>query len=201
MKNIHSQKLKTIVWITTILYFLFLIWVLYLKFGQYSTIAMQHANLHQFTGYERLMIDINPFKLSPMHSDKRQAVIEIILNAFVTFPLGVALNIIDKKPKLWKHLIIVFSFSLIIECLQFVTLIGGFTPSDLIMNTLGCVIGYIIYHVIVKRLPDRVNVTIFTIANAILSASLVYAVITIIDIKELLKEIFSVNHLTTIPWK
>ena len=115
MKNIHSKNLKTIVWVTTILYFLFLIWVLYLKFGQYSTIAMQHANLHQFTGYERLMIDINPFKLSPMHSDKRQAVIEIILNAFVTFPLGVALNIIDKKPKLWKHLIIVFSFSLIIE--------------------------------------------------------------------------------------
>lgn len=200
MKN-NSKALRISACVTTILFSFFLVWALYLKFGQYSVIYSQHINLHQFTGYERLMIDINPFAISPLHGDPNQARLEIILNGIVTIPLGIALNTCFKKPSLWKTLLIGFLFSLAIEITQFCTLIGGFTPSDLIMNTIGCFLGWGIYHIIIKNLPNKINLTLFTLGNAILIGILVYAIITVIDCKDLLVEIFKENHLKTIPWK
>ena len=197
----HSKKLRVLALVSTITFFIFLIWSLYFKFGLSSTIAFQHNNLHQFTGYERFMLDFNPFVINPLHPNKVEFLIEVFLNCMVTAPLGVMLNVIDKRPKIWKHLLIVLLFSLFIETTQFCTLIGGFATLDIIMNVLGYLVGFAVYHLIIKRLPERVNVALFSLANALLLAATVCAIITIIDMKNLLIDIFSENHLETIPWK
>ena len=129
------------------------------------------------------------------------AVVEIFLNGFVMAPFGILFNFVDRRPKVWKHLLIVFGISLTFEIVQFCTLIGGFATADLIMNTLGYFIGFALYHLIFKRLPDKFNLVLFTIINLLFVAILVYATITIIEMWDLLKKLLSTNHFEILPLK
>ncbi|MBO7149327.1 MAG: VanZ family protein [Clostridia bacterium] len=195
----HSTRLRALVVATIVLFSLVLVWVIYFKFGNAFTIEFNHYQLHQFSTKERFLLDIIPFKISRYHSNSKTAIIEILLNGLVMAPFGILFNIIDKKPKIFKHIIIVFCISLTFEVVQFCTLIGGFNTTDLIMNTLGYFIGLAIYRLIIKNLSERVNMIIFTIANAILVALLVYATITIIEVWDILEKILSTNHFKILP--
>ncbi len=71
---------------------------------------------------------------------------QIILNAVMTIPFGFLLPLVDKKhERLAKVLLYTFLLSLSIELLQ--PLINGRTSdiTDVIMNTVGGVAGYVLY--------------------------------------------------------
>ncbi len=202
MKRVrHSTALRVTVLITTILFWLFLVWGLYFKFGKASTIEFNHFQLHQYSTKERFLLDIIPFEIRASHLNPKMAVVEIFLNGFVMAPFGILFNFVDRRPKVWKHLLIVFGISLTFEIVQFCTLIGGFATADLIMNTLGYFIGFALYHLIFKRLPDKFNLVLFTIVNLLFVAILVYATITIIEMWDLLKKLLSTNHFEILPLK
>ncbi len=74
-------------------------------------------------------------------------VINIIGNLLVFFPIGFLLPIWrSKKIGLIKVMGYSFLFSLIIETLQLITRVGVFDVDDLMMNTLGAVLGWICYY-------------------------------------------------------
>lgn len=60
-----------------------------------------------------------------------------------------------KKQGLWKTVLWTFLLSLTIEVLQFVFSSGYSDVEDLILNTLGGVIGFLLYPLIIKEKSDR----------------------------------------------
>jgi glycopeptide antibiotics resistance protein len=65
-------------------------------------------------------------------------------NLLMFMPMGMALPVLfDKKfNKLWKVVAFVIALVLIIETIQFITFTGSADIDDLILNTIGAIIGY-----------------------------------------------------------
>ena len=89
---------------------------------------------------------------------------DYILNVFMFVPLGFALPFIWNKANLWRVVLVGFLCSLFIEFAQgFMMRIS--TIDDVINNTLGALLGYLLYLLVNKLFPrfsskikgDRVN--------------------------------------------
>ena len=71
------------------------------------------------------------------------------LNIAMTVPLGAFVALLRERPKLWQAVLVGLTSSLAVEVLQLVQVMffHGFRSvdvNDLIANTLGCVIGYLV---------------------------------------------------------
>ncbi len=77
----------------------------------------------------------------------------IILNILLFIPFGYLLPLIwSKADRWWKVTLLGFSISLIIELLQLFTRLGYADVDDLINNTVGALIGYVLYKPILTNL-------------------------------------------------
>lgn len=78
----------------------------------------------------------------------------ISINIILLVPLGIYLKIINKKISFsWQ---IIFYSSLIIELLQFVTRRGSFDIDDLMLNTLGGFLSYLITGFILNKIKKNI---------------------------------------------
>jgi len=75
---------------------------------------------------------------------------ENIMNVVVFVPIGVLLAIAFKQMTWWKALLIGCSISVTIEALQFWFMKGFSEMDDVMHNTVGCIMGYIIYSILVR---------------------------------------------------
>lgn len=80
---------------------------------------------------------------------------EIIMNMVIFMPLGIYVEIIFSKWSTAKKFSIFFIISLICEVLQFIFAVGASDITDIINNTLGGIIGFLIFKVIVKIFNNR----------------------------------------------
>lgn len=183
--NINNKKAffnkNTLTWLVilaTIIYIWLLIWALWLKFNDNHTITLNYSWLSQMTLCERFLYDIIPFNI---RFDHARQIMQLFYNTIVFIPFGVLLNLIFKKINLWRDIIICFCFSLFIELLQLFTLIGGFATHDLIMNTLGYFIGFLIYTIIFKKASIKFNIIFFIIVNIIITGVTVFSIINTIQ--------------------
>lgn len=71
-------------------------------------------------------------------------------NLILFAPVGALLPLVTGWEKLWKTTAIGLGFSVLIETLQLITHKGVFDPDDVILNTLGCIIGFGIYRAAAK---------------------------------------------------
>lgn len=95
------------------------------------------------------VIDLTPFKLE---WGARYTILYASANAIAFIPLGILLPIILEKMKKWNMCVLMgFLLSLFIEISQLVLKCGICQVEDLIMNTVGTFIGYMIYKRINKR--------------------------------------------------
>ena len=69
---------------------------------------------------------------------------EIIMNVVIFVPLGIYLAILMKSWNLWKHLFSFFGISLMVETIQFIFKLGAFDVTDLVTNTFGGIIGWML---------------------------------------------------------
>lgn len=82
--------------------------------------------------------------------------LNVVLNIAAFVPFGFFLPIIRPKNKKLFHIFILsLELSLAIEILQLLFRVGIFDVDDLIMNTLGGVLGYGIYHILDKKLGRK----------------------------------------------
>jgi glycopeptide antibiotics resistance protein len=73
-------------------------------------------------------------------------------------PLGILLPLVFPFVKNWRRLMgFVFCISLLFETAQLVTGVGVFDVDDLILNTTGGIIGYILYAVAMRLMKDPVE--------------------------------------------
>lgn len=74
--------------------------------------------------------------------------INIIGNIIAFVPLGILLPVFSRKRlRFVSVLLLTFMFSLVIELIQLVSKVGSFDVDDIILNTLGGIIGYLLYFV------------------------------------------------------
>lgn len=102
------------------------------------------------------------YNLTPLKEIKRflnnasqvgmTAVISNILGNVLAFvPYGFCLPLISKKHcKMYVTTLYTFSLSLMIELIQLLSKVGSFDVDDIMLNTLGGVIGYIAFCIFIK---------------------------------------------------
>ncbi len=76
--------------------------------------------------------------------------LELVFNILMLLPCGLFLPLCSKKMIIWKVLVFGVCFSFIIEISQYLSQRGTFELTDLIENSCGVVIGYIIMVCVVK---------------------------------------------------
>jgi len=141
--NNKTNKLTNVLFI---IYLIALFWIIVFKFNvQFSYMGnMRSINLIPFS--ESLIIN------GKLHFS------EIIMNVVIFIPLGVYAGILFKRWSIWRRIILFFLISLVCEVSQYILNIGASDITDIINNTLGGIIGLIIYKIIEKLLKNGVKV-------------------------------------------
>ena len=75
-------------------------------------------------------------------------------NILLFIPIGFLFPIATGKQKWYWTIGVGCSFSLIIETIQLITSLGYFDPDDIMLNTLGVVIGYGLWAIVHKRIVN-----------------------------------------------
>jgi glycopeptide antibiotics resistance protein len=85
---------------------------------------------------------------------------ETVSNLVIFIPFGLLLSLNFKTTRLWRLLTAVFVFSAAVETLQFIFAIGTTDATDLVTNTLGGLVGLVLYRlvnmVVKAKILDRV---------------------------------------------
>ena len=76
----------------------------------------------------------------------------VVGNVCVFVPFGAFLPaLFTKCQKLFSVLLLTLELSFVVEVIQLVTKIGSFDVDDLLLNTLGGILGYFVYKVLAKQ--------------------------------------------------
>lgn len=104
------------------------------------------------TGAEEYRYNLIPFQeirryLQYPHILGASAVLTNLVGNVVGFlPFGVILPVLKRNMRsFWKILLLSFEFSAMIEVTQLITRVGSFDVDDIILNTAGGVLGYILF--------------------------------------------------------
>ncbi len=88
---------------------------------------------------ETRQYDFHPF----WSYSRPDLLVENIMNVVVFIPVGLLLGIAFKQTTWWKALLLGCGISITIESLQFIFMRGFSEVDDVMHNTLGCIVGYI----------------------------------------------------------
>jgi len=128
--------------LTTVLFIIYLIaicWILLFKLGvRFSYMGNRSVNLIPFR---------EPLILNG----------ENILNVVIFVPLGVYAGILFERWIFGKKLLFFFLLSSIVEGLQYILRVGAFDVTDIIMNTLGGIFGWIIFKGLDKAFNNSIK--------------------------------------------
>lgn len=157
MKIYWGRKLKlfkVFLWLVFVLYIALLIKVILIKYMPLSYL-MQNLEL----GLNPFQMNFVPFStiISYIVSDNFTVSVQNILGNIVIFiPFGFLLPIlISRFQKLVTMLLVSFCFSLTFEIIQLLfPILGSFDVDDLILNTLGALLGFMLF-TLIKRLTQR----------------------------------------------
>ena len=152
--------------LTTVLFIIYLIalyWILLLKLGvRFSYMGDRRANLIPFS--EPLILNS-----------------ENILNVVIFVPLGIYAAILFERWIFGKKLLFFFLLSLLVEGLQYILRVGAFDVTDIITNTLGGVIGLMIFKAIEKAFNN--NVRAQKLINKIAATGTVLMIVLLVLLK------------------
>lgn len=149
MTDIHKKQLRALCNIGFILYVIMIFYFVLLseRYGRQIGYETCHYNLVPFKEIKRFIVYRH--LLSP-----ESFITNLIGNVFAFSPFGALLPVVVFRKTGFRNVIAAtFCFSLSIELMQLVFRIGVFDVDDLMMNTLGGLIGFLFYK-IVRRFYD-----------------------------------------------
>lgn len=146
-----KQKIRHIIkYVLLLAYIVVLVYVVFFAemFGRTCVSSYYRYNLVPFKEIKRFATHFSQLGI-------RVVLINIAGNVLAFMPLGFLLPLIaDKKLKLPAVVLISFALSLAIELTQLITRVGSCDVDDLILNTLGGVMGYGCY-VIFRKIRKK----------------------------------------------
>lgn len=125
------------------IYLIALVWILIFKLGVHFSYMENERS-----------INLIPYG-EPLFLNGKLDLGEMIMNVVIFVPLGIYAGILFQKYMLGKKLFLFSLISLIIEVLQYIFGIGAFDITDIINNTLGGIIGLMIYTGLEKVFGNR----------------------------------------------
>ncbi len=143
-----SIKYRKVVYYTLFMaYIFFLLYLVFFSKDYGRDIVHNHFNLIPFKS-------IIEFILDP--ADARAFWVNIVGNIVSFLPMGFFLPlVISRLNKIVRTTAVVLFISTIIEINQYIFKVGVFDVDDIILNTLGGLIGFLIYRVIREYYNDR----------------------------------------------
>lgn len=144
MKSETKKKIRILGWILFILYILLLIYMLFLseEYGRRDFWDREYRyNLVPFQ-------EIRRFWIYRVQVGYLAAFLNLVGNVVGFVPFGFILPVIGRRMKNGILVgILGLGLSLLVECVQLVCKVGCFDVDDLILNTLGAVLGYVLFAV------------------------------------------------------
>ncbi|MEY8356188.1 VanZ family protein [Lachnospiraceae bacterium 54-53] len=139
-------------WVIFVFYLILLAYFLFFSdyFGRGSHVNEEYAyNLVPFKEIRRFIVYRHVV-------GTRSFFLNIVGNIVGFMPFGFFLPVISRRSRRWFNTVLLsFLFSLSIETVQLVFKVGSFDVDDMIMNTMGGILGYILYkmvqHIRVRR--------------------------------------------------
>jgi len=131
-----------------VIFYLYIIGIFYFvllseRYGRSTGYDTSHVNLELFK-------EINRFWRYRHLLSTEAVVTNLFGNIFAFSPFGFMIPIvINKKKAFFRAVFATFFFSLLIETSQLIMKVGVFDVDDLLMNTIGGLIGYIGYRIMV----------------------------------------------------
>ena len=156
----ENKKKHNLTRILFIVYFCILVWILLFKMS---------FSLDEL--YKSRSINIIPFSGSIVVNGKLY-INEIINNILVFVPIGIYTCMLKQEWSITKKISVAFFISLAVEVLQFILAIGATDITDLIGNTIGGVIGIVIFYLFDKVLKNKA-ISILNILASIATVGLV----------------------------
>jgi len=156
-----------------IIYLIALFWIIVFKF-----------NLRLPPLRNMRSINLIPFS-QPLILNGKIAFGEIIMNVVIFVPLGMYAGILFKRWITLKKLFLFFLISLICEVLQYILNIGASDITDIINNTLGGLIGLMIFNRIEKALKNSIKAQKFINIIALTGTILIILILFLLKINRL----------------
>ncbi|WP_027634687.1 VanZ family protein [Clostridium hydrogeniformans] len=148
MEKRKSGKLKIFLWTLFIIYLIILVNLILFKNGNALLMTRYMRNLSIIDKLK--LINLTPFKMISEFCTgglSKHIIVENILGNIVAFgPLGFLLPLLFTGIKKLKNVVIIgFMVSLFLEITQLVFLLGSCDIDDIILNTLGAIIGFLVF--------------------------------------------------------
>ena len=139
-----SNEANGLTAVLLIIYSIALCWILLFKLGvEFSYMANRKVNLVPFN--------------EVLASTGRIDVSQVILNIVIFIPLGIYAGVLFERRNFGRKLFFFFLVSLFFESFQFILSIGAFDATDIVTNTSGGIIGFMIYKAIEKAFDSPVR--------------------------------------------
>jgi glycopeptide antibiotics resistance protein len=174
----EERTLRRLAITASIMFAWILIWALVLKLGNEMLLIRNYTNLKDMTIEERILWDLIPFNYRGEGEYKLNLIMDTVLNCFVFAPFGVLFCYSFKKQNVLRDAAICLGFSVVIELTQLATTLGNPATEDLITNTVGCFIGFGLYHLIFKRLSLKNATRLAAVANVIFGIISIFGIVT-----------------------
>jgi len=144
-KTSINQKLKTVFWITFIIYFLVLIKLIFFKLPLPAVLMIITGDDINYAH----SVNIIPFKtiIFYLHGNPLPHIAfkNLLGNILFFIPFGFLLPVLLSKINSAKNILIASAtFSLLLELLQIFLHLGSFDIDDIFLNTVGALIGYLV---------------------------------------------------------
>ena len=130
-----------------VLFFIYFVILFYFLFfseemGRTYSERAYHYNLVPFYEIKRF---IQYYKVLGMPA----VMLNLAGNVAAFVPFGFFLPVfVERCRKIWNTVFYSFELSLLVELIQLITKVGSFDVDDIILNTLGGAVGYVIYKIV-----------------------------------------------------
>lgn len=149
MKEINKKRIITIGWILFYIYILLLSYFLFFSERYGRDLVTQQYNLQLFKEIKRFIKYRGQIGFEGF-------IVNIFGNVIAFMPYGFLLPLLNRAyRRFYKIAILSVLFSLVIETAQLLLKVGVFDVDDILMNSLGGILGYFIFliiHSIYKRM-------------------------------------------------
>jgi glycopeptide antibiotics resistance protein len=150
-----ERKMKHLSRTVLALYLLVLLWLLLFKFSSHP--------LSVLSNYQTRSLNLIPFANTAASNFH-----QIIYNIIVFVPLGILLSVNLKETEFWRKLSYIFALSVAVEITQYIFAIGRTDITDVIANTLGGLIGLLLYATAIKHIESEKLDRFIVVAGAVL---------------------------------
>lgn len=140
----NTTKKQKLGWVIFIIYLIFLAYFLFFseEFGRGQVQEGYAYNLVPFKEIRRFIVYRGKVGMVSFF-------LNIVGNVAGFMPFGFFLPIVSRRSRRWYNTVLLsFVFSLCIETAQLVLKVGSFDVDDMILNTLGGILGFILYKIV-----------------------------------------------------